>query len=244
MCTASWLIDAGSYELFFNRDEQRERLPGNPPEILDVEGMRCVAPRDGNEGGTWLGVNEAGIAIGLLNAWEEREAPSEPAKSRGQLVLGLLACATGAEVRERLDEADLSLFRGFRMAIFELDEDPWVTAWDGRRLSPEKALQPLCSSGLGAREAHAARARVLTDLAAGAGGVTRNVLEALHSSHEPERGAFSPCMHRDDARTVSVSHVMVAPDRVRFRYAPGPLCEARFGSPVELSLSARPGVRI
>ena len=47
---------------------------------------------------------------------------------------------------------------------------------------------------------------------------------AYHRSHYPERGPFSTCMHRDDARTVSFTWVRVDPAEVRMRYSPDSPC--------------------
>ena len=43
---------------------------------------------------------------------------------------------------------------------------------------------------------------------------------AYHRSHHPERGPYSPCMHRPDAKTVSYSEVTVSDEQVCFRYRP------------------------
>jgi hypothetical protein len=49
-------------------------------------------------------------------------------------------------------------------------------------------------------------------------------LRALHRDHGNEPGAFSICVHRDDAATVSYSEILVSSDRVSFHYHPGRPC--------------------
>lgn len=88
MCTliAFWRTVPGfDLVLGMNRDESAVR-PAEPPAFLGGE-PAVVAPRDLRAGGTWLGVNGAGLAIALSN---RRGRTSQTAKSRGQLVLEAL----------------------------------------------------------------------------------------------------------------------------------------------------------
>ena len=243
MCTATWLTFEKGYELFFNRDEARTRMPAEPARIQELEGCRALAPTDGDAGGTWIGVNELGLSVALLNA-SDAYGRSEGFQSRGRLVRELLASGGTEDALERLARAELTRFRGFRVLFLEPGATrPEVRAWDGSLLHEETPRLPLASSSVGSVEAHAVRALALGELTTAAGGeppalgeraLDRALLEAFHGSHLPERGAFSPCMHRPDARTVSVSHVVVSEADVSFRYAPGPLCKAAFGDPLSL----------
>ena len=55
------------YHLFFNCDELRTRGPALPPRMHEARGLRFLAPIDTDAGGSWLGVNELGLSIGLVN---------------------------------------------------------------------------------------------------------------------------------------------------------------------------------
>lgn len=238
MCTASWLIQPEGFELFFNRDESRGRGRARPPERLELEGVRALAPVDADAGGTWLGVNEHGLALGLLNAAsapgsDARAASAEP-RSRGLLVRGLLAARSAREALERLARESLEPYRGFTLALFEAGREPLVHSWDGRELTPCAARLPLSSSSLDGVRAQAERERVLADLLARAAEPERELLARFQASHAPERGPWSPCMHRADAVTVSASQVRVDARAVALRYAPGAPCTAEFGAWLEL----------
>ena len=50
------------------------------------------------------------------------------------------------------------------------------------------------------------------------GGVTTDMLQAYHRSRDPLGGPYSVYMHRDDAETVSFSHVRVRADEIEFHY--------------------------
>ena len=50
-------------------------------------------------------------------------------------------------------------------------------------------------------------------------------LRSLHSSHIPDAGAFSVCVHRPDAATVSYTEVECGPRELRMSYLAGNPCE-------------------
>jgi len=233
MCTASWLIRADGYELFFNRDESVRRGTALAPESLELEGVRLLAPRDADAGGTWLGVNEHGLALALLNAWDARGDVSTP-RSRGLLVCDLLPSRDVAAALARLGREDLLRYRGFTLALFEPGRAPRVRAWDGARLAEPEAGVLLSSSSLDRERAQRERERALAELASRAGTPTRAELERFQASHAPERGPWSVCMHRADAATVSASQVRVDARTVAIRYAPGSPCTTAFGAWLEL----------
>src|SRR3954471_23954622 len=103
MCTVSWIHDNGGYQLFCNRDEKLSRSPALPPKIRQREGVRYVAPADGDFGGAWIGTNQFGISICLLNGTPcGIETRSGGMRSRGLLLPELLAAPTLFEVNERI----------------------------------------------------------------------------------------------------------------------------------------------
>ena len=55
MCTITWLAEPDGYQVFFNRDEKRDRKPARPPAVYETQGLQSVYPVDGKAGGTWLG---------------------------------------------------------------------------------------------------------------------------------------------------------------------------------------------
>lgn len=228
MCTASWRFEPDGFELHFNRDESRRRGRARPPELFELEGRRVLAPTDADAGGTWLGVNECGLAVALLNAWDLRVDPREP-RSRGLLVRDLLAAGDAAEALARLAREDLARYRGFTLLFLAPGGAASVRQWDGRALSEPPPERPLASSSLDGGRARDERHALFARLAGGAGEPSSALLERFQTSHEPERGPWSPCMHRAEAATVSASQVRVDARAVALRYADGPPCERPFG---------------
>jgi hypothetical protein len=75
-----------------NRDEHFDRPSAPPAEIVGVP--RIVAGRDLRAGGTWLGVNEHGLMVGILNRRQNGNDIYTPvtsmARSRGLLCMDIL----------------------------------------------------------------------------------------------------------------------------------------------------------
>lgn len=66
-----------------NRDERRDR-PSAPPGLFVGEKRRILSPRDREAGGTWIGVNDRGLFVGLTNLVGSADGASA-APSRGHL---------------------------------------------------------------------------------------------------------------------------------------------------------------
>ncbi|MCZ6634785.1 MAG: NRDE family protein [bacterium] len=230
MCTMSWVFDTDGYDLFFNRDELVTRKTAYPPEIRSETGVRYIVPIDADAGGTWMGVNQFGTTVALMNSYGQA-VQDGPFVSRGLLVLSLLDCSGQGVVVERLAQMRLTDYRPFTIAVFEPGRNVAICRWDGRTSQfQEDVAPPLMSSSF--RESAVADHRVA--LFEALKEVNPTSLRAYHSGHIPEAGAYSVCMHRDDARTMSLSWVRVNREQVSFFYAPGAPCQTDFLPPVSL----------
>ncbi len=235
MCTVSWLKNEEGYVALFNRDERHTRMPAQAPTFFDIDGTTICAPRDGDFGGTWVGLNEFGISVGLLNRYEDEvtESPSNFV-TRGEIVLELLAGRTLDEVRQRFQKLNPAQFRPFTIFALATGHPVFKADWNGRSLKINPFADdaaPLVSSSFDTTRARASRQaayRALTH-----GGVSLDALLRFHSSHLPASGPYSTCMHRADAQTVSFTMIMVGPDGGALRYTPGPPCENHPGTVIQ-----------
>src|SRR3954463_10191523 len=100
MCTVSWNVGHGGYDLFFNCDELNTRAPEVAPVVFRRSGVQFVAPTDGDHHGTWLLANEFGLTIRLLNDYAHAWRPSNAGArySRGHVVLVCAAARDHADV--------------------------------------------------------------------------------------------------------------------------------------------------
>ena len=231
MCTLSFRLERDGYELWFSRDERRSRAPAHAPLVHDAGAARFIAPRDPEGGGTWLAVNAHGVALALLNDYGSRASGARFA-SRGRLVLDLAGARSADDVERGLRAHALAAFQPFELAVFAPGEPVTRFAWDGRARARQRgAAGPLASSAV----AHAAARAARRSRFAATCDASSAALERFHREHAPARGALSACMHRADAKTVSLARVRVDRARVAMAYAPGSPCRARFHPELELA---------
>ncbi|MEQ1885898.1 MAG: NRDE family protein [Bryobacteraceae bacterium] len=223
----SWLWREDGYELFANRDELRTRGAARPPAIHERSGVSYIAPTDADFGGTWIATNHFGVSFCLLNRPRRRDYGN--ARSRGMLVLDLAAEPTVQAAVEQVKQEDLRQYPPFALAVLGPAQEPLVLEWDGDEPRVDHVEKPpylLTSSSFDPGGVAQNRTRQFVEVrgvAFDAG--SRAELMALHGSHAPEAGPYSVCMHRDDAETVSFSHVVVAGDRITFSYTSAAPCQ-------------------
>ncbi|MCU4753401.1 NRDE family protein [Halobacteria archaeon AArc-curdl1] len=130
MCTLvfAWQVfDGAPIAVAANRDERLDR-PASPPAVYATDPV-VIAPRDAQAGGTWIGVNEAGLFTGITNRWLDDDLPSE--RSRGKLVADVLSCSSATKARAHVERAlENHAYDGFNLVIAD-DGAAWCLEWDG-----------------------------------------------------------------------------------------------------------------
>ncbi|HKJ85878.1 MAG TPA: NRDE family protein [Spirochaetia bacterium] len=250
MCTVTWLVSGGGYELFMNRDELYSRGPGLPPSLHSHEGIRYLAPIDSDGGGTWIAANEFGLTVCLLNHYPPAPpsppAPPRPAggyRSRGQLVAELASKASPDSVVAAVRGGGLDAYRPFSLFTIATGRAPVLLRWNGHgeleQIDPP--TPPVASSSFDSEAVVASRTRTYAALVGDNPSPVN--LAAYHASHEPGKGPYSVCVHREDGGSRSLTRVVVAGPEVRLSYQAGPPCEGGQVSTVALLMSAneRPG---
>src|SRR5688572_26484109 len=95
MCTVSVIalpgVDGG-FRLACNRDELLTRPAALPPEVRMFRERRGAMPIDPTSGGTWIAVNDAGLAVALLNVNRRGPQKFSDRTSRGRIIPSLLHC--------------------------------------------------------------------------------------------------------------------------------------------------------
>jgi uncharacterized protein with NRDE domain len=97
-----------------NRDEYLDR-PAEGPALRRVGPRTVVAPRDARAGGTWLGLNDAGLFAGITN--RPSRGPDPTRRSRGLLVADALACETAAEAAALLARLPAGAYNPFNLFV-------------------------------------------------------------------------------------------------------------------------------
>jgi hypothetical protein len=190
--------------------------------------VKYIAPVDGDHGGSWIGTNEFGMSLCLLNRVGDVESDgNRDYISRGVLLIDLLDCSKAEQMRSRINDFDLSHFRAFNLLVLTRSAKSALLEWTGSKfsfVSNVDCLVPLTSTSLTEPGIAVERQRQFVAIAASQG-LNEDSLDNYHRSHLPTRGAHSVCMHRDGAATVSLSKISVRQGEILFEYESGSPCE-------------------
>jgi len=245
MCTMTWFLTNDGYELFFNRDEQVTRSRALPPSIQkhgdETGGLSYLSPTDADAGGTWIASNESGVTVCLLNHYQFQQISTyKNWVSRGEIVREFSQFVDLKQARRHFESLNLDDFRAFRMFMIEPTGRNLLMVWDGHAARVEvNVTGPKSSSSVDAKRVKAVRKQLFSDMGLDSSTSTEDFIN-YHSSHSPNKSKESVCMHREDAKTVSFSHVTVDLHKVTYRYADGSPCEAELSEPLSIPLVLEP----
>lgn len=235
-----------------NRDEFYSRAAAGPERLVEAPGG--VGGRDLEQGGTWLGVLETGLFVGLTNQ-RTFAPPRSGLRSRGQVVVEALRCGSVAGVRRYLARLDPRQYNPFNLVYGDTDGVELAYARTDTT-SLERVTIPdgepcfLANDRLGS--AHFPKTERAAELLQDVGGLDWTVLSgrlrqilADHELPAPERVPAPPpgcpwpssllrqlqalCIHTPAYGTRSATILALAPGRVqRYLFAPGPPCTTAF----------------
>ena len=215
------------WRLVCNRDELTTRPLALPPAITRAGSRLAIMPVDPASGGTWIGVNDAGLVCSLLNVYNGSTVTRAPV-SRGTIIPPLLRYADVDSALMWASQLDPGHFQPFRLLIVDGRELVECRS-DGHVLHQRR--QPLhdavirTSSGLGDRLVARPRAALFRQfLAATSDKVAAEDLFHLHQWRGREE--VSVRMRRSDARTVSHTVVEVREHTVSLAYRPAEAAES------------------
>lgn len=218
------------------RDEALDR-PSEPPTVRDRD-PAVVAPRDGEAGGTWIGVAETGVTVAVTNRW--LDVDTEGDRSRGLLVRDCLRARSAAAAARAVErELDERRYEGFNLVVAD-DVAAFLLSYDGRlavtRLDPgvhvignvggvvngrERFAVPDHRSDRGADRVDSARriaAALVPRPGATAGEWLARASDVL-ADHE-----YGACLHGEGFGTRSFTRIRTGAD-ASVGFADGPPCE-------------------
>jgi hypothetical protein len=112
-----------------NRDEMIDRQ-AKPPGRHWPDRAEVVAGLDLLAGGSWLGLNDWGVAAAVLNRHGSL-GPAQGMRSRGELVLEALDHADAVSAAEALSHLDPDAYRSFNLIITDNRDGFWLRHADG-----------------------------------------------------------------------------------------------------------------
>ena len=217
-----------------NRDEFLDR-PAEGPALRTTPSGRLVAPWDVAGGGTWLGVNRAGVFAALTNV--SCPTPNPELRARGLLVVDALAAGSAREAAEKVESLPMGAYNPFNLFVADAEHAAAFTYGDSVRPvgdsggtwvignAPLDSPAPLKTRRLRERVARVASEppeEVLPGLAAACRDHQpgeRGPLDAL-CVHTPLYGTRSSVLLRLDSGLDNPRNV--------FRYAEGAPCESEY----------------
>ncbi len=225
MCTVSWFTTPSGYELFFNRDESRQRVEALPPEVFTDKSCEFLSPTDAQGGGSWIAVNQFGITACLLNLYTEADlVESDHFVSRGKVIRDIADVESLAEVRERVSSFDLTQFRTFRVFAIDTAGKNILLIWNGMELLIEYDTRSPKSSSSVDTEAVRDGRKAMFHEAGLETSTDREAFFAFQRGHEPNTN-YSVCVHRENTKTVSMSHIVVDHGHAVFDYFADSPCQ-------------------
>ncbi len=242
MCTLTVHRNSERVLVTMNRDESRLRGEESPPELSERGATpRTLAPRDGNAGGTWIGVNDRGLVACLLNLYEEEQAAPRPSgmASRGELIPRILESEAHGSARDRfVAEFDRIRYLPLELAIFS-SVGGTSLLWRGKG-DLEATVHPgewtlLSSSSWIPQEVLPWRRELFRNWRE-EGERWRGPIPEFHLLQPEGREYWSPLLSRENASTRSLTQVEVPRDGGSpvMRYWPRPTVDLDPASAIEM----------
>jgi hypothetical protein len=195
MCTLIVLhrcFDEAPLVVAANRDEYLDR-PAQAPALRTWNGRRVLAPIDQRAGGTWLGLNDAGVFVAVTNRPTAKPDPAR--RSRGLLVADMLAHTSALAVAQDLLELGANLYNPFNIVAVDA-RDAFAVTYDEK---PRAHLLPPGAHVIGNADPNATHvpkiARLLARAERIAEGPADAALGALASLCRGHDGGESPLAH-------------------------------------------------
>src|SRR5262249_28571018 len=117
MCTVSIVPTTGGVRVVSNRDERRDRAAALDPRIERLGYRSALLPIDPEGGGSWIGVNDRGLIVSLLNRYDGGPVPAGPKTSRGALVRLALSCDSIQAATDAVLTVGATRFQPFRLVL-------------------------------------------------------------------------------------------------------------------------------
>jgi len=237
-----------------NRDEHFDRPSAAPAELAGAP--RIVAGRDLRVGGTWLGINEHGLLVGILNRRQNDDGNAIPVttttRSRGLLCMDLLRQMSVTDCVAFLSAHNVA-YSPFTVVVadrqtarvaYNNHEPKIVTKQLEPGLHVFSSAAELDLNSAKADRAHSRFAQLKDRIPAAHNDPNSwlSDLRTVLADHSLRDGSNDPgdaiCVHRESTGTVSSSVVALSAARSRFEtyFCPGPPCQNHFTGPVSLAI--------
>lgn len=219
MCTVTAMVAVDKLIVTMNRDEARQRAEsGLYLGRDDTAAVSKVYPIDAVSQGTWMGTNNNGVVLCLLNRYHEQLGVYSA--SRGRLIPYLLGLGCAASIKAQFEGwinsgSDLSPYAPFDLLLFSHELSAQVT-WNGEEgaLNAIDCNKPFCqtSSSVSTQAVIMHRKNLFETC------TDEDLLKVFHLNQDATDKSSSVLMDREKSHTKSVSQVVLGVDSSVFKY--------------------------
>lgn len=219
MCTVTYVPLADGFCITSNRDEQTARPKALPPQEYFINGKPLTFPKDQKAGGTWFAQSTSATLVLLNGAAEKHNSKAHYRKSRGLIVLDLIAAEN---VRLAWETISLEGIEPFTIVLYELGnlyELQWDEIIKKTQVLDVNQAYIWSSSTLYSKEIRAERANWFTQFLAHNKQLDAEKLLAFHQFTQSDNTEFGLQINRNDTlKTVSITQVHTYGQNLEMNY--------------------------
>ncbi len=219
MCTVTYVPLPNGFCITSNRDEQIARPSAIPPKEYIINNQTIVFPKDQKAGGTWFAQSETATLV-LLNGAAEKHIPKPYyRKSRGLIVLDLIA---SPNVLMTWNEIELNEIEPFTIVLYEnhkLYQLQWNEVIKSTKEMPTNTTHIWSSSTLYSKEIREKRAEWFSQFLKDTETLSADELLHFHQFTENENTDFGLQINRNNIlKTVSITQVVSSNGMSNIKY--------------------------
>jgi uncharacterized protein with NRDE domain len=218
-----------------NRDEFFDR-PAEGPALRHTPHGVIAAPLDLEAGGTWFGVNRAGLFAAVTNV--ACADPDPKRRSRGLLVVDALGAASALEAAEKAESLSLGAYNPFNLFLADREQAFAITYEERpRRIESAAGVFAIGNTALDATPSPKL-SRLREQVERVASGPQDSLLEQLAGLCRSHDGSGLPlsdvCVHTERYGTRSSALLRLGAEGLDdlysdFRFADGAPCQSQYG---------------
>ena len=219
MCTVTYIPTPEGCIITSNRDEKITRERALSPQEYVIDGKKIIFPKDPKAGGTWVAHSETKIIVLLNGAREKHISKPHYRKSRGLIVLDLMAAENPLDYWKTID---LTNIEPFTIVLFEnnkLTQLQWNEVEKSTTEFDAKQFHIWSSSTLYSKEIREQRKKWFQDFIKVKTNLTPEEILHFHQFTELENKEFGLQINRNDVlKTISITQCKVTSNKIKMEY--------------------------
>ncbi len=219
MCTVTFIPTVNGCVITSNRDEKIAREKAIPPQSYEINSTQIIYPKDQKAGGTWIAHSENKVVV-LLNGAQEKHIPkANYRKSRGLIVLELIASESTLNFWKIID---LTEIEPFTIVLFE-NNKLFQLQWNEIEKSKEELTNSehhiWSSSTLYSKEIREQRKHWFRNFIQSNSNPTPQEILNFHQFTESENKEFGLQINRNNVlKTISITQCLVSENKIQMSY--------------------------